>query len=60
MSSDARKRAFHREAAKLLREVAIHPGLRPGAYDIRSNRAGPAVMWNVKNVSRLPFLAALS
>lgn len=37
------KVAFHRAAARRLRELATELGLAPGSYDIRSNKAGSAV-----------------
>ncbi len=37
------KDAFHREGKKVLRRLAACMGLRPGEYDVRSNKAGIAV-----------------
>lgn len=37
------KRSFHTEAARSLRELAKALGLGRGDYDLRSNKAGPAV-----------------
>lgn len=37
------KRAFHREAGKVLRALARELGFEPGTFDLRSNLAGIAV-----------------
>ena len=41
--NEEEKAAFHAEARKALRAVANAAGLTPDSYDLRSNRAGPAV-----------------
>jgi hypothetical protein len=40
---DGAKEAFHRKARRQLKLVAKALGLNPANYDLRSNRAGPAV-----------------
>ena len=40
---DKAKLRFHNAARKALRQVAIALQLQPGEYDLRSNKAGPAV-----------------
>ena len=41
------KKAFHRDGKKFLASLANGLGLNPGAYEIRSNTAGPAVSGEV-------------
>ena len=41
------KAAFHSEAKRALRALANHLGLAPADYDLRSNKAGPAVSGEV-------------
>lgn len=45
--ADAAKLTFHREGAKFLRDVAKEVGIPSGTYDVRSNKAGPAVSGEV-------------
>ena len=40
------KRAFHIHARRRLKQLADALGFLPGAYDLRSNAGGIAVMWN--------------
>jgi hypothetical protein len=40
------KRAFHSRARRQLKHLANALGLAPGAYELRSNQGGIAVMWN--------------
>ncbi len=42
-----RKKAFHREGRKFLRQVATDLGLGPDSYDLRSNPGGIAVSGEV-------------
>jgi len=42
------KRAFHSRARRQLEHLAKELGLAPGAYDLRSNVGGIAVMWNAR------------
>jgi hypothetical protein len=42
------KEAFHRTARARLRTLATLMGWQEGSFDLRNNRAGIAVMWNVK------------
>ena len=42
-AAHANKMAFHRLAKQKLRKVAKALGLAPGDYDLRTNKAGPAV-----------------
>jgi hypothetical protein len=39
---DRAKRAFHKEAKARLKKLAAALGLAPGAFDLRTNLAGPA------------------
>ena len=41
------KREFHTKGKRILRAIAEELGLQSGAYDIRSNLAGPAVCGEV-------------
>lgn len=41
------KTAFHNEAKRALRALANHLGLAPDSYNLRSNKAGPAVSGEV-------------
>ena len=41
--NSARKDVFHRRARLQLRRLAVALGLKPGAYDLRSNHGGIAV-----------------
>jgi hypothetical protein len=45
--NDAAKKAFHRQAAKRLRELAAALGLAPNAFEVRSNKGGIAVSGEV-------------
>ncbi len=38
-----RKRAFHQEAVRLLRQLGLAFGLKPAEFDVRWNEGGPAV-----------------
>lgn len=46
-SANEAKLTFHREGAKFLRELAKAVGMPNGTYDVRSNKAGPAVSGEV-------------
>lgn len=43
-SGEKTKNQFHRLAKMYLRDLASTLGLAPGSYDIRTNKAGPAVL----------------
>jgi hypothetical protein len=40
------KRLFHSHAQRRLKALAAALGLAADQYDLRSNEAGPAVIWN--------------
>jgi hypothetical protein len=44
---DAAKRAFHSNARRQLKQLAVALGLQPGNYDFRSNQGGCAVSGEV-------------
>jgi len=47
--NDAQKQSFHLHGRRRLKELADALGFQPSSYNLRSNRGGVAVMWNVKN-----------
>jgi hypothetical protein len=45
--NDSAKRKWHNRARRQLKAVAVALGLPEGSYDLRSNKAGPAVSGEV-------------